>query len=347
MRIAENLKITGMNNEFVTDILNCCSEGILVLDDKHFVQIANQTAPDLLGSISGERIEGKHINEVCDNYSHKTVLLSALEHGNSVTTGDFSVIAKKIGGALQYVICIHIWSSPEKVKIYNQALENSNKELDEFAHIVSHDLKAPLRAISNLSLWLQEDIGDQLTGENRDNFSKLRNRVARMEGLINGILEYSRTGRQKFEDESVDVYALLHEILEMLAPPGNIKIDIQLEMPTLQAPKVMLLQVFSNLISNAIKYNDKREGLINVVVEEQETCYQFSVEDNGPGIPVEFHEKIFLIFQTLQSRDKVESTGIGLTIVKKILATVGGKIWLESEPGKGTRFFFTWPRKSK
>lgn len=347
MRIGEDLKINAMNKEFIKEVLNSCAEGILILDDRLSVRMVNHAASVMLGSTSAGSIDGQHINDVCGNYPHKSNLLSALEKSTSTDNDNFSVTVKEAGEGIWSIIRFNPCLSPEETRMYHQALEKSNKELDEFAHIVSHDLKAPLRAISNLSLWLQEDIGDQLTGENRDNFSKLRNRVMRMEGLINGILEYSRTGRQKIDLESVDVYVLLQEILEMLAPPPNMKIHIPLEMPTLRAPKVLLLQVFSNLISNAIKYNDKPEGVINVNVEQKEEFYQFTVEDNGPGIPAEFHEKIFLIFQTLQSRDKMESTGIGLTIVKKILATVGGKIWLESEPGKGTRFFFTWPLESK
>jgi signal transduction histidine kinase len=132
----------------------------------------------------------------------------------------------------------------------------------------------------------------------------------------------------------------------MLAPPAAIAFRIIEPIPIVTAPRTMLLQVFANLISNAIKYNDKPEGLIQVYCTIQDQHYEFVVEDNGPGIPAEFHETIFVIFHTLHSRDKFESTGIGLTIVKRILEENGGKIWVESEPGKGSKFKFLWPRQN-
>jgi signal transduction histidine kinase len=331
--------------EFTTEVLHCCKEGVLILNDKHIVQTANQAAIDGLGAKDSDAIMGKHIKEVSENYPEQVGLLLALEAGIDASADDFSVTVKGVRESLLYIICIRPSHSFERSETYHRALEKSNKELDEFAHIVSHDLKAPLRAISNLSLWLQEDLGDSLTGDNRDNFSKLRNRVVRMEALINGILEYSRIGRQSVRSESIDVFLLVQEIVEILGPPANVKIHIQPDLPTLHGPKLLLIQVFSNLISNAIKYNDKADGMIRISAETKDGYYQFMIEDNGPGIPAEYHEKIFMIFQTLQSRDKIESSGIGLTIVKKILTTVGGKIWLTSEPARGTAFLFTWPDK--
>jgi light-regulated signal transduction histidine kinase (bacteriophytochrome) len=148
-------------------------------------------------------------------------------------------------------------SVSEKLSEYTRKLEKKNNELDQFAYIVSHDLKAPLRAISNLAGWLEEDLGPSLTGDNRNNLQLLRNRVVRMESLINGVLEYSKIGRTQVEQEPVDVYTLLKEVEEMLAPPAHISIQIIEPIPTVTAPRTMLLQVLANLISNAIKYNDK------------------------------------------------------------------------------------------
>jgi light-regulated signal transduction histidine kinase (bacteriophytochrome) len=233
----------------------------------------------------------------------------------------------------------------EKIAEYTVKLEKSNKELDQFAYIVSHDLKAPLRAISNLSLWLQEDLGASLSEDSKNNLTMLRNRVKRMESLINGILDYSKVGRDQMPSARIDVFRLLGEVLELLSPPPHIKVEINREMPVMEAPKIMLLQVFSNLIGNAIKYNDKKEAHIKVYSTEKTNSYEFTIEDNGPGIAPEYHEKIFVIFQTLQSRDKFESTGIGLTIVKRILDERGGKIWVESHEGKGSKFIFDWPKQ--
>ncbi len=217
-----------------------------------------------------------------------------------------------------------------------------NKELDQFAYVVSHDLKAPLRAINNLSQWIEEDLEGALEGETAQNFDLLRGRVNRMEALINGILEYSRAGRMKFNSQTVALNPFIDEIIQNLAPPANVKISIQSGMPSISTEKVALEQVFSNLISNAIKYNNSSEPEINITYTELEKHYQFCVEDNGGGISPEFHDKIFIIFQTLQSRDKVESTGVGLAIVKKIVEDKNGTVWVDSDKGKGTKFYFTW-----
>lgn len=226
----------------------------------------------------------------------------------------------------------------------NQELQRSNAELDQFAYVVSHDLKAPLRAIANLSQWIEEDAGESLDAENRRQMELLRGRVHRMEALINGILEYSRIGRVAVEPEEVDTGALLAEVVDSLAIPPGFTVSIGEEMPRLIAPRVRLGQVFANLIGNAVKYNDKVEGRVTISAAERGDFHLFAVVDNGPGIAPQFHEKIFQIFQTLQSRDSFESTGVGLTLVKKIVEEQGGEIRVDSAEGKGATFRFTWPK---
>ncbi|PSF39480.1 diguanylate cyclase [Aphanothece hegewaldii CCALA 016] len=226
----------------------------------------------------------------------------------------------------------------------NTDLEKQNQELDKFAYVASHDLKAPLRAIASLSEWIEEDLTDELSGETRYQMTLLRGRVHRLEELINGLLAYSRVGRVKNEIEIVDVKKLLNEVIDSLSPPDTIKITIASEMPILRTHKIPLRQVFANLISNAIKHRDSAEGKITIAVEELGEFYKFSVADDGPGIPSEFHEKIFAIFQTLYPRDTKENTGIGLSIVKKILDHQGGIIDIELNSDSGTTFYFTWPK---
>jgi PAS domain S-box-containing protein len=231
-----------------------------------------------------------------------------------------------------------------KMAEYYQYLEKANKELDKFAYVVSHDLKAPLRAIANLSTWIEEDIGERFTPETSEHFKMLRGRVVRMEGLINGILEYSRADRVKSPHSKVDVAELIKETIEVAAIEADVHFTVPDKLPVLMTERMKLEQVFSNLISNAIKHNDKEKTEIIITCEELNDAYLFGVEDNGPGIDAQYHEKVFVIFQTLQARDSFESTGVGLAIVKKIVDEIGGRIWIESAPGNYARFMFQWPK---
>ncbi|MCF0050969.1 ATP-binding protein [Dyadobacter chenwenxiniae] len=236
-------------------------------------------------------------------------------------------------------------SAEKKLKSYMRDLERINAELDQFAYVVSHDLKAPLRAINNLSEWIEEDISHLLEGETLDQFKLLRGRVHRMESLINGILSYSRAGRIKTVKECFGINSLLDDMHETFSSkkPVRFVFDGNRAME-LETEKITLTQILQNLISNGIKYNDKPEIEITIGWTEEESQYTFYVRDNGPGISPEFHDRIFVIFQTLQARDEIESTGVGLAIVKKILDEKGGLIRIESTMKEGTKFIFTWPK---
>lgn len=223
-------------------------------------------------------------------------------------------------------------------------LEQRNQELDQFAYVASHDLKAPLRAIANLSAWIEEDLGEILPPENQHQMQLLRGRVNRMEALINALLAYSRVGRVETPLEPVDVGDLVYRVLQDLAPPETFTIDISPDLPNFRAKRLPLSQVFANLLSNSIKYCDRSDAHLTIEVEDDGQYYAFSVSDNGPGIDPRYHNKIFVIFQTLESRDRVESTGIGLSIVRKIVEGEGGKVTLISQVGQGATFRFTWPK---
>ncbi|MEG4807140.1 PAS domain S-box protein [Microcoleus sp. F8-D3] len=224
-------------------------------------------------------------------------------------------------------------------------LKKRNQELDQFAYVVSHDLKAPLRAIANLSSWIEEDLSESMTEDTLHQMNLLRGRVHRMEGLIEGLLQYSRVGRIQVPSEMVKVENLLAEIIDSLAPPSGFEVKLEPGMPTLVTERLLLQQVFSNLISNAIKHNRAESGHVKISVKELDDFYEFSVEDDGPGIDPQYHDKVFVIFQTLEARDKVENTGIGLSLVKKIVEGQGGSISLESAEGEGATFRFTWPKQ--
>ena len=224
----------------------------------------------------------------------------------------------------------------------NQLIEERNRELDQFTYIVSHDLKAPLRAISNLSAWIEEDLEDKLDEETAQNMTLLRSRVRRMDNFIDGLLEYARAGKAQEEVVTVDTQQLLYEIIDSIAPPPEFTIEIKDKMPILQTEALALQQVFSNLISNAIKHHHRNDGKVTISATKDRDFYQFSVADDGAGIAKEHQEKIFMVFQTLTDKDTKENTGIGLSIVKKIIDRHEGKIWLESQLGSGTTFYFTW-----
>ncbi len=224
------------------------------------------------------------------------------------------------------------------------ALEAANNELKDFAYVVSHDLKAPLRGISRLADWLTHDYADVVDEQGKDMAALLINRVKRMDNLIDGILEYSRIGRIVGEPGPIVLNTLLPEIIESLAAPEHIHIVIEHDLPVITGDRIRISQVFQNLLSNAIHYMDKAEGTILVRCTDDEMCWRFAVSDNGPGIEERHYERIFKIFQTLTSKDKHESTGVGLAIVKKIVEFYGGKIWLDSEVGQGSTFLFTFPK---
>jgi len=231
----------------------------------------------------------------------------------------------------------------EQIQKRQEDLERSNRDLDQFAYVASHDLKAPLRAIATLSGWIEEDLQDKLSPEAADQMRLLRSRVQRMDGLIEGILQYSRVGRLDSHGERVDVDHMLREIVEFLAPPDGFKVEIAPDMPVLVTKRMRLEQVFSNLINNAIKYHDREDGRVDVTVRRAGRFFEFSVADDGPGIAEEHHDKVFMMFQTLQPRDQVESTGLGLSLVKKLVEEEGGSVSLSSELGKGATFRFSWP----
>lgn len=232
----------------------------------------------------------------------------------------------------------------KRQKVEND-LEVINEELSQFAYVVSHDLKAPLRGIKMITQYLREDYGDKLGDQGAQQIDLLRGRVGRMYDLIEGVLQYSRVGCVQEDRTDVDLNELIDSVIDMIAPPEHVNIVVEGPLPELKCEKTRITQVFQNLLSNAVKYMDKSEGRIVIACSEDQKRWTFRISDNGPGIEVKHFDRIFQIFQTLTSRDQFESTGVGLTLVKKIVESYGGKIWVESDIGQGSTFFFTFPKQ--
>ncbi len=258
---------------------------------------------------------------------------------------DLSEAQRRTNTALQEALA-RAEASREEAARSVAAAEEAYRELDQFAYVASHDLKAPLRGIANLAQWIQDDLGQLLGAESAEHMRLLQGRVRRMEALIDGILAYSRAGRAPSKPELVDVGQLVRDAVELLAPGESVATELPAGMPTVEAERVPLQQVFMNLIGNAVKFTRavRTDPVVRLTWRDDGDAYEFSVSDNGPGIAPDYHERIWGIFQTLEARDKVEGTGIGLSVVKKIVEARGGRVWLESSPGAGATFRFSWPK---
>jgi signal transduction histidine kinase len=231
-------------------------------------------------------------------------------------------------------------------------LERRNQELDEFSHIASHDLQAPLRGIANLAEWLVSDLAGQLPTESQHQLELIQSRVLQMTTLINGLLQYALVGRENVAPINVNLSQMIAEVVDLLAPPSHITVRFSTDLPTIKTQALLLKQVLSNLIGNAIKYHDtitdvqgdRPQGKVEILVADEDTVWRFSVIDDGPGIAPENQQKIFGIFQTLVGRDDIKGMGIGLAVIKKIVESRGGTVAVESTIGQGSIFSFTWPK---
>jgi signal transduction histidine kinase len=224
-------------------------------------------------------------------------------------------------------------------------LQRSNKELQDFAHVTAHDLKAPLRGIGTLADWIMSDYSDKLDDQGKQNLQMLKGRVSRMSELIDSILHYSEIGRTTQRIDRVDVNAVVGEVVERIVVPPHIQIRVAVDLPTVMSERARLAQIFQHLIGNAVKYMDKPQGYVEVGYARIDGFLRFHVSDNGPGINRKYFQKVFQMFQTLTRRDERESTGIGLAVVKKIVELYDGNVWIESEMGKGATFYFTLPQQ--
>lgn len=222
-------------------------------------------------------------------------------------------------------------------------LERKNQVLSDYAHMVSHDLKSPLRSIDSLANWILEDNKKLFDQNTTTNFNLILQNLEKMDALIRGILNYSTIDQAEIESYEVDLNHLIPEIIQILFKPKHVVVIVKGDMPMVKGDKFRLQQLFQNLIQNAIKSIDKKKGIVEITVKDVDSFWLFTIKDNGKGISTEYHDKIFRIFEKIEN-DQM-ATGIGLSIVKKIIDFYGGQIYLESEVGKGTGFYFTLPKK--
>ncbi|MFX1513249.1 MAG: PAS domain S-box protein, partial [Promethearchaeota archaeon] len=341
MAIIQDYQLKYINDAMIT-IVGHPREEVLKWTSKEFLETIHPK--DL--SIVQNQLQLKQTGmkeEVIPQYHFR--LITATEEIRCVNNFSSTVIYEGKPANLVTLIDITEQKQREEENLRLLAeLKKTNMELRDFVSIASHDLKAPLRGIRNLAEILVTDHADKIDEEGKNILNLLINRVTRMYGLIEGILAYSRIGRISEEFIEVNLNELLLEVIDLLAPPENIKIEFVSELPTIWAQKTCILQIFQNLLDNAIKFNDKPEGNIQINFEDKGEDWEFSVNDNGSGIEARYFEKIFQIFQTLPTRDEQENIGIGLTIVQRIIEMYGGTIWVDSTVGSGSTFSFTLPK---
>ena len=276
-------------------------------------------------------------------YRISTRIVLMVKMANEIAKGNYEVHTKESGKDELSNLARSLNNMAMMLKENITLLKRKNQELDQFAHIVSHDLKAPLRGIDNVASWIEEDHATEISPKLNEYIQIIKGRVLRAENLIRGILSYARVGKETQDKEEVSLDQLIDEIAEPLMMKSSLKLIVNAKLPTLYTEKLPLLQIFSNLIGNAVKHHDKENGIVKIYHHDHLMHYEFFVEDDGPGIARNYHNKIFVIFQTLQERDQVESTGVGLAIVKKILDDRSQTIRITSD-GRGSIFAFTWPK---
>jgi signal transduction histidine kinase len=226
-------------------------------------------------------------------------------------------------------------------------LEKTNAELDQFAYAASHDLRAPLRGITNLASWIDEDLPDTTDPTTKEHLRLLKTRAARMDRLISGLLELSRVGRSRQKPERIDVTELLHETIELANPREQARIMMIGEMPTLVTERAALQQVLLHLITNALQHSGREDVVVRISAIDRGDEWELTIADNGAGISPEHHARVWQLFQTLQSRDLSETTGIGLAIVRKQVESNGGRAWIDPSGPSGATIRFTWPKRTK
>ena len=306
-------------------------------------EIIKDTSKDSRYVVDGEQRLSEITVPIISNGRVIGVIDSEHKNKNYYTNENIKVIegiASLVALKLRIAINIKERKKAEDENVYLLSeLEKRNNELQEYAHIVSHDLKSPLRSIYALVSWLKEDNKGKLDDASLQNFTHIEAILEKMDLLISDILDYSSVGVDNAKKVNVNIDTLVKGLIKMLYIPEHITVSVENKLPSIKGDKTKLQQLFQNLISNAIKFIDKPQGEIKINVKSLKDYYEFSISDNGIGVDKKYHDKIFEVFHSLNKSK--ESTGIGLSIVKKIVNLHEGKIWLESKINFGTTFYFT------
>jgi PAS domain S-box-containing protein len=368
-RMGDWLQSTTVSRNYMDKIFGSVTEGIITIDDRGLIMTYNNAAAKLFGYDSSEII-GQNVSilmpsderEAHDTYLKKTQLhmpriigqnrvLQGYRKDGSLFPMELTVTPLEQEGRQGFVGTIRDITErsiiEKRLERRSDELKRTNKELERFVYVASHDLKAPMRGIDNLATWIEQDLEGKLDEETQENLTLLRGRVHRMEDLLDGLLEYSRVGRVATKSETIDTRELVTDIVDLLALPKGFSVDMPGPMPVITTEKVSLQQVFRNLINNAVKHHDRSEGCITITGTGNNGTFEFSVSDDGAGIDPEFHERVFTMFQTLKPRDEVEGSGMGLALVKKEVELHGGKVEIDSNGDtRGTTFRFSWKGNS-
>jgi PAS domain S-box-containing protein len=338
--------------------------GLVEVDNDDNILFANQAFGDMSGFSLAELI-GKNASALLLTNKNDTIIKEKLELRKTNKSDSYEVNVKtkngevrkwlisgapnrNFNGEIKGSVGIHLDITEQK-KMENekekllQKLAKQNEYLNEYAHVVSHDLKSPLRSIHALLSWIQEDNEKEFSGQTQEYLNQIREKVERMDNLIQGILTYSKIEAQKRTAEQTDLNEVVRSTLETIHIPKNIVVSITNVLPTMETDSFIMYQLFQNLISNAVTYNDKQNGVVEIASTESNKHYIFTVKDNGIGIDIKYQNKIFQIFESYSKN--AQSTGIGLAIVKKIVDQCDGKIWLESQVGIGTTFYIKLPKQ--
>lgn len=352
---AERLKYSNIIANMNLGIVEVNIEDEIIMVNQSFEKISGYSEAELKGKVAKEvllinksqsklsKINTNRLKGVSNSYEVEALTKGGeLRHWLISGAPNLNINGQVVGSIGVHLDITKLKNLQIQKENLLKKLEKSNVELQEYAHVVSHDLKSPLRNINALVNWIKDDNHGVLTEQTLDHLTMIETTLEKMEYLISDVLEYSSVGSDNTVLEEINLNVMLKDIESLLHCPDHITLKFCPDLPVLKADGVRIQQLFQNLLSNAIRFSDKENGIVEVNYKQGKSYYTFSVKDNGIGIPKKYHKKIFKIFQSLNNHK--ESTGIGLSIVKKIVDMYGGKIWLESIVGEGTTFYFKLPK---